>query len=410
MSKRRLFIDNEHKRNIIRKYRKKIERFVSLDPKTGTFNFRYFEHNFYKEFEFAKNNSNPLSLMIIDIDYFKSVNDAYGFVSGDKVLRQLADLIKTEIRSTDTIIRYGGEEFAIVMPDTNFPRAHNIAENIINKVSGETFGDYKAKIKITVSIGLCSYPKEDVSTSKDIITKAEQALSLSKEKGGNNVYVFPYKIIRDENGKKHEIIELSVENKKEQKLTFKDKKSLMEFVNALANTVKAKDYYTQEHSELMSKVAVELARRLGMPDAEIETIKLGAMLHDLGKIGINESILLKPGKLTNEEYELVKQHPQIGAEIVRTVHALKDTLPLILYHHERFDGSGYLKGLKAEEIPIGARIIGIADVYQALRSDRPYRKSYSKEEALEIIKEGSGKQFDPKLVDALLELAKNKYV
>ena len=196
-------------------------------------------------------------------------------------------------------------------------------------------------------------------------------------------------------------------NNEKEKLTFKDKRTVMEFVHALAKAVKAKDKYTEKHSELMSRIAVELAKCLNLSEEDIETVRLGAMLHDLGKIGINESILLKPGKLTKEEYELVKQHPQIGAEIVRTVHALKGAIPLILYHHERYNGSGYLKGLKGEEIPIGARIIGIADVYHALRSDRPYRKAYSKEKALEIIKKGAGNQFDPKLVDIFLNLVKN---
>ncbi|MCK4463687.1 MAG: HD-GYP domain-containing protein [Candidatus Omnitrophica bacterium] len=198
-----------------------------------------------------------------------------------------------------------------------------------------------------------------------------------------------------------------VTNNEKHKINFKDKRTLMEFVHALAKAVKAKDKYTENHSEMMSRIAVDLAKCLNLPESEVETVRLGAMLHDLGKIGIKESILLKPGKLTKEEYKMIKQHPQIGAEIVRTVHALKNAIPLILYHHERYDGTGYLEGLKGEEIPIGARIIGIADVYHALRSDRPYRKAYSKEKALEIIKEGADKQFDPKIVDIFLDLAKN---
>ncbi|GAF68461.1 unnamed protein product [marine sediment metagenome] len=196
-------------------------------------------------------------------------------------------------------------------------------------------------------------------------------------------------------------------NSEEHKISFKDKRTLMELVHALAKTVKAKDRYTQKHSELMSRVAVELAKALRLESSEIETVRLGALLHDLGKIGIDESILLKPGKLTSKEYEMIKQHPRIGAEIIQTVHTLKDVIPLIRFHHERYDGTGYLKGLKGKEIPIGARIIGIADVYQALRSDRPYRKAYSKKEALEIIKEGAGKQFDPVMVEIFLKIAQN---
>lgn len=397
------------KTDLIKKYKKRIQKFVSLDPQTGVYNFRFFEHHFEKEFETSSLTNQPLSIIIIDIDYLKSVNDAYGFTMGDNVLRQLADLIKTEIRTSDQITRFGGDEFIVIMAFTNFSRAQNIAENIIDKVRSHTFGDEKTKIKITVSIGLSTYPKEGIKTSKQFINNAESALSQAKEYGGNNIYIFPYKVIRDENGNKHEIVEV-LNNKKKPKISFKNKKALIEFVHALAKTVKAKDQYTEEHSDLMAKVAVEMAKDLKLSETQIETVRLGALLHDLGKIGINESILLKPGKLDEKEFEIVKQHPQIGAEIVRTVHALKDAIPLILYHHERYDGSGYLKGLKGEEIPVGARIIGIADVYQALRSDRPYRKAYTKDEALKIIKEGAGKEFDPHIVDIFLKLAKSKYI
>jgi len=392
--------------DIIGRYKRRMRKFLSFDPKTGIYNFRYFEHHFNEKFNEAQEKGLSISLIIIDIDYFKSVNDTYGFVMGDHVLRQLADLLKNELRPADLICRFGGEEFVVIMPATNFPRARNIAENIIDKVSDATFGDKRTKIKLTVSIGFYSYPDGSVKTSTQFINMAEKALSMSKENGGNNAFIFPYRVKEKSGRKETNVIDLPIEHRDNHKILFKNKKVLMEFVHALANTVKAKDEYTQEHSELMSKVAVEIAKHLGLSESEVETVRLGAMLHDLGKIGINELILLKRGKLTNEEYEIVKQHPQIGAEIVRTVHALKDVIPLILYHHERFDGSGYLAGLKEEEIPIGARIIGIADVYQALRSDRPYRKAFSKDKAIEIIQIGSKKQFDPKIVKSFLELVK----
>lgn len=405
--KNRILKKGRSKTEKFRKFKEKLDKFVSTDPLTGVYNFRFFEHHFEKYFENAKLESRPFSLMMVDIDYLKSINDIYGFVMGDKILRQLADLLKTEVRLKDLVIRYGGEEFAVIMPNTNSMGADNIAENILNKVNIETFGDKKTKIKITVSIGLCSCPKEGIVSAKQVITNAEKAMSLSKERGGNDLSVFPYK---EDEKEKRELKSEIEEQKKQIKEGSRSKKSLIEFVQALANTVKAKDQYTQEHSKLMSKVAVEIAKQLNLPEIEIERIRLGSVLHDLGKIGISEAILLKPGKLTKEEFELVKQHPQIGAEIVRTVHALRDVIPLILHHHEKYDGSGYLKGLKGEEIPLGARIIGIADVYQALRSDRPYRKAYSKKKALHIIKEGSGKEFDPKIVNIFLKIAKNKYI
>jgi HD-GYP domain-containing protein (c-di-GMP phosphodiesterase class II) len=150
--------------------------------------------------------------------------------------------------------------------------------------------------------------------------------------------------------------------------------------------------------------ATEIANKLGLSQNEIEQVKRASILHDLGKIGVSERILLKKSSLTPREFEHIKKHPQIGADILRSIQALHGIIPLVLSHHERWDGKGYPRGLKKEEIPLGARIVAIADVYQALISDRPYRKALAKEKAVEIIKEGSGTQFDPAIVDLFLEI------
>jgi len=141
---------------------------------------------------------------------------------------------------------------------------------------------------------------------------------------------------------------------------------------------------------------------------ETEDIKHGAMLHDIGKIGIPDEILLKPGKLTKEEMEEVRKHPEIGADIVRQVHFLKHVVPIILHHHERYDGFGYGGGLRGQEIPMGARIVAVVDVYQALISNRPYRKAYSKKEAIKIVRDGAGSFFDPKIVEVFLNILKKE--
>jgi putative nucleotidyltransferase with HDIG domain len=187
-------------------------------------------------------------------------------------------------------------------------------------------------------------------------------------------------------------------------LLHRNRQNTIEAVYALAHTVGAKNAYTEQHSEEMVKLSTELSRKLNLSDQEIEDIKHGAMLHDIGKLGISEKILLKRGKLTNKEFGIIKKHPQIGADIIRPVHFLKDVVPIILHHHERYDGYGYGAKLKGEEIPIGARIVAVVDVYQALVSNRPYRKAYSKREALKIIKDESGTHFDPKIVTAFMEI------
>ena len=154
--------------------------------------------------------------------------------------------------------------------------------------------------------------------------------------------------------------------------------------------------------------ATELARRLGMPSNEVERIRQAAILHDLGKIGISDKILLKKSKLSSKEFDVIKKHPQIAADILRPIQVLHDIIPYIFYHHERWDGSGYPSGLNKEEIPLGARIIALADVYQALSSDRSYRKAYNKGRVIKLIKEGAGTQFDPNIVDVFLGILKEE--
>ena len=162
------------------------------------------------------------------------------------------------------------------------------------------------------------------------------------------------------------------------------------------------------HSEVTAHYSAQIAMALGLPPDEIENIRTASLLHDLGKIGISAEILLKSSKLTKEEFEQIKKHPQIGANIIKPIKIMHNTIPLILYHHERWDGKGYPAGLKGEKIPMGARIIAIAEVYVALTSNLPWRKAYSKKEAMEIIKKGSGTQFDPKVVNALLNILKEE--
>ncbi|MDD5465539.1 MAG: HD-GYP domain-containing protein, partial [Candidatus Omnitrophica bacterium] len=175
-----------------------------------------------------------------------------------------------------------------------------------------------------------------------------------------------------------------------------------------AKTIEAKDYYTSEHGENMVSIAVEIGKKLNISEKELENLKHAAILHDLGKIGIPDKILHKKGKLNENELKKIRAHPQIGAEIIRSVHFLSAVVPIVLHHHERFDGLGYSSGLKGKDILLGARIIAVADVYQALVSDRPYRKAYSKKEALKIIQEGAGTQFDPEIVKIFLEISKAK--
>ena len=183
-------------------------------------------------------------------------------------------------------------------------------------------------------------------------------------------------------------------------------KHMLEVVTSLAGTIDAKDPYTKGHSTLVSRYSEALARAIHLPEAEVERIKLGALLHDIGKIGIPENVLRKPAMLDDEEWEIMKQHPVIGAEkVLAPNESLRDLIPMVKYHHEHWDGTGYPCGLKGDEIPLNARIVSIADAYHALVSDRPYRKGLSVEKACEILKLGAGVQWDKELVRQFIIIA-----
>jgi HD-GYP domain-containing protein (c-di-GMP phosphodiesterase class II) len=185
---------------------------------------------------------------------------------------------------------------------------------------------------------------------------------------------------------------------------------VIEMIYAFARSIEAKDHYTGEHVEQCAVIAERIAEALKFDSRTVENIKHAAVLHDLGKIGIEKEILSKPGKLNDEEWASVKQHPRIGADILSGIHLLKDVVPLVLYHHEHFDGSGYPEGLQGDQIPIGARIIAIADSYQALISNRPYRqKVYSPKEAVDIIQQEAGRKFDPFVAKALTKIASESF-
>ncbi|MCK5494171.1 MAG: HD-GYP domain-containing protein, partial [Candidatus Omnitrophica bacterium] len=183
-------------------------------------------------------------------------------------------------------------------------------------------------------------------------------------------------------------------------------RDLVEMIYGFARAIEAKDSCTGKHVEYTAVIAEKIATTLKLSKEEIANIKHAAILHDLGKVGICQSILSKKGVLNTEEREIIKTHPSIAAEILREIHVLRGAIPSILYHHERYDGKGYPLGIKGEDIPLGARIIAISDVYEALISDRPYRKAFSKKKALEIIEEGIGTQFDPNICKIFLQIIK----
>mgnify|MGYP003392455718 CR=1 FL=1 len=377
-----------------------------IDSHTGLYNYRYLQEVIEAEFQQARRYAQNLALIMLDVDYFKSINDVYGVAFGDLVLKQLAKQLKRMVRRYDILVRYSGEEFIIISPGLDRNLAFNMAQRLLDSLSFINFGNKKHSVKLKLSFSVISFPNDRANNGMDLVNLANKVLNKVKESGGNRAYCTldmkgPLKKGMEKISKP-----LGVKTLKNtiSKLNKQTKQGLTESIFAFAKTLELKDHYTGEHVENTVHFATEIAKELDLPKEDIELIKQAAMLHDLGKIGISESILLKKGKLTKKEFEEIKKHPQIGADIIRPIQFLHALIPFIFYHHERWDGRGYPSGVKGEDIPLGARIIAIADVYQALISDRPYHVAFSKATAIAMIKKASGRQFDPRIVNAFLKI------
>ncbi|MFH1338688.1 MAG: diguanylate cyclase [Candidatus Omnitrophota bacterium] len=384
---------------------KRLKQIALRDIHTGLYNHRYLAEVIEAEFYRSKRYGHPFSVIMLDIDYFKSINDVYGHQFGDLVLKQFARFLKKIVRRYDVVVRFGGEEFVIVSSGIDKTGALLLAQRLLDAISLFNFGNKKHAVKLKLSAGVTSSPEDKTVKAMDLIELAEQIIDKVKEHGGDRVYsVGDIKKKGAGLNNKKEPADIKFLKERIEKLTKKSNQNLIEAVFAFAKTIKLKDRYTGDHTERIVYYATEIARALGLPTQEIELVKQASILHDLGKIGISDEILLKPARLTKKEFEEIKKHPQIGVDIIRPIQFLHSIIPLILYHHERWDGNGYPKGLKGDEIPVGARIVAIADVYQALISDRPYRPAFNQQEAVKIIKEGAGTQFDLRIVNVFLKV------
>ncbi len=355
-----------------------------IDELTGLFNRRHFEERIKEEVARHSRHDSVFTLLMVDLDAFKAYNDMYGHPSGDKLLKFVASLIGYAVRDSDQAFRYGGDEFAIVLPRTSPEDAYVVAERVRMRVAREMEA---RRSGVTASIGLASYPADGVMPG-ELVATADTALYYAKNTGGNRTYVSS-KIFAD--------AEAGVEPKNNHR------GSGLSAVYALAAAVDAKDHYTYGHSRKVNTYAVVLAESIGLPSDEVSRISTSALLHDIGKIGVPDSILNKKGALDAQEWDSIKSHPRLGANIVGNVPDLAPCVGSILYHHERWDGTGYPEGLRGKSIPLGARILAIADAFAAMASARPYRAALQDGDALERLKQGAGSQFDPELVQLFVE-------
>ena len=390
---------------------KKLDNIALKDSLTGLFNSHYIMERLASEFERSKRSLVPLSLLLIDLDYFKTINDTHGFEVGDMVLVQIAKILKFTLRLNDVIARWSGEEFMIILPEVDREYAIYVAERIQSAFKNKSFGDDKRAIKLTLSIGMVSYPEDPLFNSKEMIDAVEKSVFAVKAAGGNGIGSYLEGLLKDKDKSQSVDNKVRLLDALKKRMSFfagKGEDSATEAIYSLAKSLELKDHTTRKHADETIHYAVKLAQKLGMNDKDIEDVRRAAILHDIGKLGIPDEILLKPGSLTKEEYDVVKKHPDIAADIMSVVDFLKNSIAYVLYHHERFDGNGYPKGLKGQDIPLGARIISVVDVFEALTSDRPYHKAIAKDEALQVLRDNSGSQFDPTVVNNFIEVFKSE--
>lgn len=376
------------------------------DGLTGLFNHRYIQERFDYEFKRTKRYKTPLACMLIDIDNFKKINDTYGHQFGDHVLRQLSVLIKQNTREVDICGRYGGEEF-IVITTQSVSGALMHADKLHKAIENYLFTNNDHETGITVSIGIAEY-MPDLESKQAMLERADVALYQAKEDGRNLIRV--WKEIGQES---ENIISLDVSSIKRLKskvssLTSIMRAAYMKSANTLLHAVNSKDNVTLVHSENVSRYAVKIARAMHISGEEIEIIRNAALLHDIGKIGIDKEILSKKGELTKREHEVLKKHPSIGAHILKDVKFFEKEISIIHHHHERFDGSGYPNGLRGREISLSALILHVADTYDNLLTGRNGKKKLSKHQAIAAIIEGKGRTFSPEVVDAFLTVVQQK--
>ena len=353
---------------------------ANTDELTRLYNHRYFHERLEQEIARGSRFGSTFSLIMLDIDLFKSYNDVYGHLAGDQVLRLTGKYIENSIRGIDLAFRYGGEEFTIILPETRLDDAYRVAERIRKTLESKTSSRV---MPITASLGIANWPTDGVM-KEEIIARADAALYRAKHTGRNRTCLSS-DVLKPETP----LIGTELEARPR----------ALSIIYALAATVDAKDSYTYGHSKKVSEYAVAMADAIKMPQDRVDTIRAAGLLHDIGKIGVPDSILNKKAPLTDDEWQPIRDHPELGVEILRHVIDLVNCLPAIRHHHEHYDGSGYSVGLKGENIPLDARILAIADAYDAMTSPRSYRKQLSSQEAIDEIKRCAGTHFDPELVN-----------
>jgi diguanylate cyclase (GGDEF)-like protein len=391
-----------------------VEKQAVTDPMTGLYNRRYFQEQLAKEIDRFQRFGHAFSFIIVDLDFLKKINDSLGHHHGDDAIKHIANVLKRSVRDVDTVGRFGGEEFVILLPETELSPARLVAERICAAIREKPIDGVGT---VTASLGLATFPYDAQDRDK-LFELADQALFLAKHRGRNQVCsvaedLMPSLIegnapVLKSSAPIHPVISSSIlplpQFNESLGLNTIVEEGIVGVFGKIIKAVEEKDGYGMERSPRAYEYANRIAQTLRLSKEHADVVSLAAVMSNLGKVAVPEEILRKPGPLTSEEMEQIKRAPSIGAKMLEPAKILYRVSSIIEFYHENWDGSGYPKGLKADEIPLESRIIALVDAYTALTSDRPYRKAFSAQEAMNMLQADSGKRFDPRLVKIFLSL------
>jgi two-component system cell cycle response regulator len=350
------------------------------DPLTGLLNRRAFEELLELELERALRSDRPMSVVVGDIDAFRQVNEQHGHAAGDAALQSVARNALKWKRRIDVAARIAGEEFALLLPETDERGAFIVAERL-RRATHRSFAESTAGLKF--SFGVATAPGHGTD-AVGLFRAADQAVAAAKDLGGDRTVIYSDEVAR--------ALDQGTDAGTELQLAT---------VIALAEAIDIRDTGTGQHSHTVARYAELMARELGLEEERVERVRLAGVLHDIGKIGISDGVLTKPGPLDHTEWEEMYTHPEIGARLLSRPE-FADLREWILSHHERPDGLGYPRGLREDQLPIEARILAVADAYEAMTADRCYRAALGEAAARAELEGGAGTQFDSTVVAALL--------
>ena len=354
-------------------------------PLTGLLNHRAFHKRLEQEADRTQRGEGSLSVALMDLDNFKFFNDAYGHIAGDEVLKQVSQALQSCCRNYDVLARFGGDEFAMLLPGMDVEKAQRMVLRLRRAVErvGFTPPGHSGQIPLSLSVGMAVFPVE-AATRMEALQLADERLLRAKTGAGDDGEV--------------ERLRASISTQFEG----------FSMLDALVTAVDNKDRYTRRHSEDVMTNSRMIAIELGFDADALRTLAVSALLHDVGKIGVPDYVLRKPGRLTDDEFAAIMQHPMMGSILVGSVPGFEDTLDGVRHHHERWDGKGYPGKLKGLETPLMARILAVADAFSAMTTDRPYRKGMAVETAVSILTSGSGTQWDPTCVRAFVSALRTR--